>query len=100
MLPDPVKMLKDVPGTLHVKVQDVHRAWHDAVLTEVEEARTAENVGFPVIGESDTVYVAAPFDCTEGRLSIMRGSGAISVRRIDGVIAHRIFFAIRLGGEL
>ena len=95
---DPVKMLADVPGALHVMVEDAAGAAHDAVLTVVSEARGAQEYGFPQL-EQDTLYVAAPFDAPRARISYTRGTTRV-VRRVTGVADNAAFFAVTLGEVL
>ena len=95
---NPVKMLKDVPGALHVQVKDAAGVLHDGVLTAVSETRGAGEYGFPQV-ESDTVYVAAPFVAPRATLTVLR-DGRASVRKIEGVVDNAAFYEISLGGKI
>ena len=98
MMIDPVKMLSDVPGALHVEVADAAGVGHDGVLTYSSETRGAGEYGFPVF-EGDTVYVAAPFDCPRASLRVTR-DGKTTVRKIESVTDNVVFVAVNLGGEI
>lgn len=95
---DPVKMLNDVPGALHVTVIDADGAAHDGVLTYASETRGAGEYGFPAL-DRDTVFVAAPFTAPRGRISIVRGTTA-TVRRIESIQDNALFYGIGLGEAL
>lgn len=98
MLPVPSKIFKDVPQDLHVAVEDANGVSRDGVITYASETRGAGEYGFPVF-ESDTVYVAAPFDCPRASLRITR-DGKTTVRKIEGKTDNVVFVAVSLGGEL
>ena len=98
MMPNPVKMLSDIPGALHVEVADAGGVWRDGVLTEVSRTRGAGEYGFPGF-EGDTVYVAAPFSAPAAALRVKR-DGKTVVRRIEGVADSKAFFAIAIGEVL
>ena len=96
---DPVKMLADVPGALHVSVLDAEGVAHDGVMTSESRQKGATDYGFPEFAEGDDVYVAPPFSVPPAALCITH-DGATTRRRIRSSNDWRAFVMIQLGEVL
>jgi len=100
MLPDPVKMIADVPGALKVSVLDASGASHVAVLTQTEFAPQATEYGIAFAGGGDTLFVAKPFAVPKDEKITYTDAGGVShTRRADSTTDNVIFLAISLGEE-
>ena len=99
MLPDPGKMIADVPAELHATVLDGRGRPHDAVIPHVDTGRDTPDLGFPVFTDAEAAYIPLPFDPPGDVLKIRRGR-EVSARRIERVERHGVFAVVTLGGEL
>lgn len=101
MLPDPVKMIGDVPGALKVSVLDATGASHVAVLTGTSFTPAPGTMGYPVFGDSDALFVAEPFAVPDNRAVVITdAAGVMSSRRVASWQSYGGLFKVLVLAEV
>ncbi len=99
MLPDPARMLADVPAALHREARGADGVWRDAVLAPEAFKPQAGDYGRETRAEGDVLYVAAPFPLPKSRLAVRDSAGKAVERWILSVEDDATFLEITLGEE-